>query len=105
MYKLVILAIIAWFIFGKPISSGTDLLWPTSPAPWERVDAFYYPDKMDFAKLQTKRGFKTVPECKAWIKAQAAANNDPEMRQGKYKCAIGFMGNEFGKKVYRVLVK
>jgi hypothetical protein len=36
-----ILGLIVWGALGNPTQTITGWIWPHSPAPWERVDAFY----------------------------------------------------------------
>lgn len=40
-----------WFWLGDPPKDAANWFWPDSPAPWEQVDAVYYPDNSDLTKL------------------------------------------------------
>jgi hypothetical protein len=40
-----VLGLIGWEVFGHPKQDIANWFWSDGPAPWERVDAFCYPDK------------------------------------------------------------
>jgi hypothetical protein len=40
-----ILGLIVWGALGNPTQTIAGWLWPHSPAPWEGVDAYYYPTR------------------------------------------------------------
>ncbi len=55
---IVIAAIGLWFFFGTPAKTLANWFWTDSAAPWETVDAFYYPDRSDLTNnLYARRSF------------------------------------------------
>ena len=40
-----VFTLFGWEVFGHPKQDITNWFWPNGPAAWERVDAFYYPDR------------------------------------------------------------
>lgn len=39
-----LLAFGLWY-FGTPFKTAAEVFWPNSPAPWETVEAYYYPNE------------------------------------------------------------
>lgn len=83
------------------------LAYPANAAgPFEKVDAFYYPDKNNLSKAVAGHGFATVEQCRAFVHAQANAHNDQMTRRGDYECGIGKMQDlGDGLTMYRLTVR
>lgn len=98
--------IAAWLFFGNGARTIADWFYPKDAAPWETVDAFYYPDRGDLTKQERLSGLTSIEACKAAVKNMALRNNDPRIEQGDYECGVGHLtGNYGGLAVYRVTVR
>ena len=91
-----------WFVIGTPSTTIANLFWASDAAPWESVDAFYYPDKNNLTTHVSKSGFKNLVECRDWVDAEARRNNDPYLMRGDYECGVGFLRYSGDLKVYRL---
>lgn len=60
-----------WLTFGGPADDLAGLFWAERPAPWEKVDAFYYPDRHDLSVHRTARDVKSLDGCRSWVRAMA----------------------------------
>jgi hypothetical protein len=102
MPAFIAIGMILWAIFGSPKKDLANWLYEYEPAPWETVDAFYYPDNNNLAKHSAAYGLKSLDECRKWVSGQAAAYNDPNFSRSSYLCWIGKTDEEFaGMKIYR----
>lgn len=91
-----------WIIFGSPKKDIANWFYKESAAPWETVDAFYYPDKNDLNALKMMYGLNSVQACRDWVYREAAANGDAKLLKGDYECGIGRLSNEhYGIPIYR----
>ncbi|WP_141245827.1 hypothetical protein [Mesorhizobium sp. WSM3862] len=86
---LFLLGIGAWFLFGDPGKTVANWWWPNDAAPWETVDAFYYPNVGDLSIVQQKHGLKDVQACRDWVSAAAYIARDPMMTHSDYECGLG----------------
>jgi hypothetical protein len=100
-----ILALVAWFLFGDPPKSVANWFWPNSAAPWETVDAFYYPDRSDLGSFQSRRGLNTVQECRDWVYSVAESRGDDYLTRGDYECGVDLLEIYRGLSVYRLTVR
>ncbi len=64
-------------------------MWGDSPAPWEEVDAFYYPDASDLTAHEESRKVGNLEACRDWAFGRAELYGDPDMRRSTYECGIG----------------
>jgi hypothetical protein len=95
-----------WLIVGHPMNDLADLFWPERPAPWEAVDAFYYPDRHNLSVHRSANKVDGIAGCRSWVIAAAAANADPRMSRGDFECAIGKLQSlGDGLTVYRLTVR
>ena len=94
-----------WFVVGEPIVTIVNRFWPETPAPWEDVDAVYYPDRGNLLVEVSAPHVGTVEACRAWVYDRAAANSDPTLTRGDYECGIGFLRNMGSLRVYRLTVR
>lgn len=86
---LVVVGIGAWFLFGNPARTVADWWWPESSAPWETVDAVYYPDKGNLMTSKGQAGLDDVQACRDWVRSEAYTNGDPTLERGDYECGLG----------------
>ena len=93
-----------WAIFGDPGRDLAGWFWKYDAAPWERVDAFYYPDRGNLDVFNQHSDVGGVEECRAWALDMAIANGDPSMSRGDYECGVGEPKEWYGMKVYRTTV-
>ena len=106
MFWIVVVAAGLWFALGTPAKTAANWFWPDSAAPWESVDAFYYPDRSDLTESQAVRGLKDVDACRGAVNSMAYLANDPAISRGDYECGIGPTGQKLGSiSVYRVTAK
>lgn len=94
-----------WFLFGRPSVDAANWFWPNSAAPWERVDAAYYPDRDNLSNAIEKHDLTDVDECRGWAYWQAGQHGDPSMQRGDYECGIGFLESWAGMQIYRVTIR
>jgi hypothetical protein len=100
------LAIAAWFLFGSPSKDVANWFWSEDAAPWESVDAFYYPDRNDLERDVRQFGLEDVGACRRWVYAQASAHEDPGITRGDYECGVGYLESlGYGLRVYRATVR
>lgn len=102
MPLLVIVAIGIWFLVGDPQKNVANWLYGSEPAPWETVDAFYYPNRYDLSFVQTMMNLDTVEACRDWVYAAAEQNNDSSIERGDYECGVGLLDTFNGLSVYRI---
>jgi hypothetical protein len=76
--------------------------WPSSAAPWEQVDAFYYPDRNNLLSDERHLNVGSVEACRAWVSSRAAARGDPSIALGDYECGVGYLRNSGDMRVYRL---
>ena len=95
----------AWFVLGSPQDDVAGWFWPKGPAPWEEVDAFYYPDRYNLSISINHYNVETVENCRDWAYAEATFRRDPKMMRGDYECGVGQL-EKFGSiTVYRLTVQ
>lgn len=103
---LIILAAIGlWFLFGQPAKTVANWLWGSDAAPWETVDAFYYPDANNLAIVNIVSDFDSVQACRDWVYSAAAANGDVGLERGDYECGVQKLDTYMGMLVYRTTVR
>ena len=93
---LIAIALGLWTLLGSPTRTIADKVWGDEPAPWETVDAIYYPDRSDLTAYKMEVNIGSVEACRDWANEQAADNNDEGLRRGDYTCAIGRTGKTLG---------
>lgn len=105
MPLLIILAVGLWFVFGDPGKTTANWFWEKSAAPWESVDAFYYPDRTDLTIHQSRVNLDDVDACRIWVRSAAAAQGDVLLMRGDYECGVGKIENVYDLSVYRITVR
>jgi hypothetical protein len=101
MQWLFVLVLGLWVLFGSPKKDVANSLWSDQAAPWESVDAFYYPNRSDLSRHQRAAGLASVDACRAWVNDVSAAHNDIGVKRGDYECGVGYLG----MRVYRTTVR
>ena len=82
------IAFVLWFWLGNPSRDIADWFWGYDAAPWEQVDAFYYPDRTDLRKYKSAPNVGSMDACRGWVRSTARMHDDPNLRLGDYMCAI-----------------
>ena len=85
--------------------NAMNMIWPNSAAPWETVDAFYYPDRSKLSGGESQLGLSSVESCRSWAHQTAATLGDPSLTRGYYECGVGFKRLEGPARVYRAMVQ
>jgi len=101
---LILIALDVWAIFGSSVTTTANWIWPGSPAPWETIDAFYYPNKRDLT-VSTSSSVASIAECRSWAHSFASGNGDPDMTRGTYQCGVGYLEKFGTSNVYRLTLK
>ena len=104
MWFLVVAAIVLWFVFGDPATNVASWFWSSSAAPWEEVDAVYYPNRNNLT-VHGRRDVGSVENCRAWVRAEAVRRNDSGLKRGDYECGVGRLGTLGSIDVYRLTVR
>lgn len=103
---LALAVFVGWVMLGSPANDVAGWFWSEGPAPWEGVDAFYYPDRSRLSVHEQRLDVGSLDVCRRWAYAAAAAKNDPRLQRGDYECSVGFMRElGDGMKVYRITVR
>jgi hypothetical protein len=97
----VVIMLIVWFVVGRPATDMANWIGPNSPAPWEGIEAFYYPDRSNLSNDVKSRPVADLDECRDWVQEQATLQRDARLLKGDYECAFGKSGNLGSIKVYR----
>jgi hypothetical protein len=105
MQIIFLIAIILWFWMGDPQKNIADWIWTNEAAPWEEVDAFYYPNRNDLSDFELHIGLKTVEACRDWVRRTAATHGDAGIVRGDYECGVERLGDFGDMRVYRLTVK
>jgi len=74
----------------------------------KRVDAFYYPDRINLSQFIEMLNVDSVEACRDWAYAQASKNGDAYMSVGDYECGVNLMKDSSrygGLRVYEKTVK
>jgi hypothetical protein len=100
-----ILGLMVWGALGNPTETITGWIWPHSPAPWERVDAFYYPDKASLTVAIANHDVGGLAQCRTWATSAAATQNDPQLERGDYECGVGYLTSQGSLNRYRLTVR
>lgn len=102
---LIIIAVGLWFAFGDPPETVANWFWKDKAAPWEEVDAYYFPNRTNITVHQERFGLDDVQACRNWAYALAGAHRDRSMSKGDYECGIGRIDGHDGLSVYRITVR
>ena len=84
---------------------ATGVFWPEGPAPWEKVDPFYYPDRSNLLNDRQGPRVDGIEACRAWVYAEAARHGDVNLDRGDYECGVGYIKNSGDLRVYRLTVR
>ncbi len=86
-------------------SKPADWFWPENAAPWESVDAYYYPDRNNLSIDSRAYDLKTIDECRDWVSMTAEKYNDANLDRGDYECGVGFIESFGSGRVYRITTR
>ncbi len=100
-----IAGLIVWGVLGSPVETTTGWISPHSPAPWESVDAFYYPDKSNLNISLENHDVGGLVQCRAWANSAAAKENDPQLQRGDYHCGVRYPDAQGSLNTYRLTVR
>ena len=98
-------AALAWFALGSPMSDIAGWVWGNSPAPWEGVDAFYYPNRNNLTQSERQMNVGSLEGCRSWVARAASLKNDPQIRLGDYECGVGYLRDLGDLRVYRITTR
>ena len=87
--KWIVGIVIAFWVLSAAPSFLANTFWAETNAPWEKVDAFYYPDASDLTEWEEKMDVGSVQACRDWVEDAAAAKGDPNIDRGDYECGVG----------------
>lgn len=105
MPLIIVIILGLWFAFGDLNTTIADWFWSETPAPWEDVDAFFYPNKSDLSKFEMQPNVGSLESCRSWVSAKANFINDPKMQRSDYECGVGRndeKSKQWGANVYRI---
>lgn len=102
---LVAVGVGLWFWQGNPPKDLATWFYKDTAAPWEKVDAFYYPDRNNLTAWEASRDLPSLDACRAWVRSSAAQRNDPSLLRGDYECAVGEPYDYAGISVYRATLR
>jgi hypothetical protein len=100
-----ILGLIVWGALGNPTQTIAGWIWPHSLAPWESVDAFYYPDKSNLSVSLENHDVGGLAQCRTWVYSVARKQKDPQLERGDYHCRVGQLDAQGSLNSYRFTVR
>jgi hypothetical protein len=100
-----VLGLFGWEVFGHPKQDIVDCFWPNGPAPWERVDAFYYPDRGSLTASLDNHDVGGLTQCRVWVRSAAATQNDAGLERGDYECGVGYLYSHGPLNIYRLTMR
>jgi hypothetical protein len=80
--------LIAWLIFGDPVTAVANLFYPAAPAPWEKVELVYFPDRHVSSGYERTPDLGSLEECRTLAWRQAARHDDRDLERGTYECRV-----------------
>lgn len=105
MQWILVVVAILWVVLGNPKKDLASWFWSESAAPWEQVDAVYYPDRSDLSEYEIRRDVGGLDACRDWAYFRAENNDDGNFQRGDYECGIGKLDAWEGMTVYRITVR
>ena len=70
------IALVLWALFGDPSKDVANWFWEYEVAPWENVDAYYYPNRSDLSVHVSREDVGSLDGCREWVYAEATQNNE-----------------------------
>ena len=89
--------LIAWLIFGDPVTAVANLFYRTGPAPWEKLELVYYPDRRVASVYESTPDPGSLEDCRTLAWRQAARHDDRDLKRGAYECrvaAVHYFGSQ-----------
>lgn len=71
----------------------------------EQVDAYFYPNRGDLTRSESRIDVGSVEACRDWAYARAAQIGDPSMQRSTYECGLGPRERGGSFTVYRETVE
>jgi len=102
---LSLIVVVLWFVFGDPPKNIANWFWKNDAAPWEQVDAVYYPNRNDLTVHRELIDVGSTGGCRVWVFSMAAANDDPDLVRGDYECGVGPLGSLGSIRIYRLTIR
>jgi len=103
--KILALITIVWAIFGSPRTTIAGWIWPETAALWEKVDAYYYPDRNNLSVHRASYNVGGMDQCRQWVFSEAARLGDTGLKRGDYECGVGEIERIGDLTVYRITAK
>jgi hypothetical protein len=75
------------------------------PAPRERLDAFYYPDKGSLTVPLNNHDVRGLAQCRTWVRSPAATQNDRGLERDDYECGVGYLHSQGPLNIYRLTIR
>ena len=97
--------LIVWGVLGNPAETIAGWISPHGPAPWESVDAFYYPDKSNLSVSLENHDVGGLAQCRTWVNSVARKQKDPQLERGDYHCRVGHPDAQGSLNSYRFTVR
>ena len=91
MPYIVLGVILLWLLFGDPKNDIAGWIWPNAPAPWEEIDAYFYPNRNDLSVHNSFNGLASLEACRRWATEQARENGDLGYLRSDYECGVGHL--------------
>lgn len=87
--KWIVGIVLIFWMFSAAPSFLASVFWSESNAPWEKVDAFYYPNADNLTEWESQMNVGSVQACRDWVEDSAAAKGDSNLERGDYECGVG----------------
>ncbi|MGF7213053.1 hypothetical protein GGE65_007689 [Skermanella aerolata] len=101
----IIFVLIAWAVFGSPLNTTASWFWSETAAPWEKVDAYYYPDRSNLGVHRVSYNVGSIDNCRRWVRAEALRLSDVGITRGEYECGVGEVDKMGDLTVYRITAR
>lgn len=106
MRYAIIVGLALWFLFGDPLRTFAGWFWDADAAPWEQVDAFYYPSSSNLLVYDSVADVGSVRACRSVVQAIATSKGDPNIERGDYECGVApRFDKRYGMAVYRLTIR
>jgi hypothetical protein len=80
--------LVVWLIFGDPVTAVANLFYPAGPAPWEKIELVYFPDRHISSVYERTPDVGSLEECRNLAWRQAARRDDRDLERGAYECRV-----------------
>jgi len=101
IFVFAIIVVVAFFARNEIAAA----IYPAENAPWETVDGYYFPDKLNPIVVRTVFGLKGVAECRAAMAQMARSYGQVGFFKDDYECAVGRPWVAGDKVIYRATLR